>query len=165
MPYYFKLFSNVLIVELALPDDNGNGGATPLMGAAETGHARIVQMLIDAKADIENSGQEQYDRTPVFVAAQFGRSDVLTTLIAAKADIEKPCSEGITSLEIAVVNDHLGSTEVLLDAGAICNVRDSIGKLPVEYAKTDKMRQLFTKKRSRCALSRDAANKSSKQKN
>src|SRR5262245_289366 len=60
-------------------------GVTPLMAAAFGGHARIVQILVEAGADIEARSFESF--TPLMFAVASDRAEVVKLLIARGADL------------------------------------------------------------------------------
>ncbi len=52
---------------------------TPLMVACLEGHARVVELLIAAKADIE--GRSQNDTSPLMLAASRGQAKCVSILL------------------------------------------------------------------------------------
>ena len=60
-------------------------GFTPLMVACLEGHARVVELLIAAKADIE--GRSLKDSPPLLLAAGKGRTKCVNVLIRNGARI------------------------------------------------------------------------------
>ncbi len=60
-------------------------GFSPLMVACLEGHARVVELLIAAKADIE--GRSLKDSTPLMLAAGRGRTKCVDVLIRNGARI------------------------------------------------------------------------------
>ena len=59
-------------------------GWTPLHEAAEAGRTDIVQLLLDAGADVEAS--DKYGRTPLHTACEFGNTTTVQLLLEQGAD-------------------------------------------------------------------------------
>ena len=78
------------------------------------GHAKCVEILIAAGADIHYAG-ETY--SPVQWAAAYGRTDCLVILLAAGAGKASRCCEGKTLLMLAAQSDYVDCVELLIGAG------------------------------------------------
>ena len=76
-------------------------GASPLAIACEYGHTKIVEMLLEYKADI-NKCQNECE-TPLFQACTNGYAKVLDKLVKYGADINKSRQDGASPLLIACV--------------------------------------------------------------
>lgn len=79
-------------------DQRAKDGRTPLYAACEGGEARVVQMLLDKRADVEARRSDM--STPLIVAAVFGHAEVVSTLLDAGA-LLKPRDEDGTALDNA----------------------------------------------------------------
>ena len=76
-----------------------DGSWTPLYAAAFCGKTQIVQMLLEAGADVHaatNKGQ-----TPLFAAAQKGHAEIVKSLLQAGADVHRATDDGRTPLSVA----------------------------------------------------------------
>ena len=62
-----------------------HGGATPLILAAEEGHAEIVRALLAANANVNATAD--FGDTPLIRAARNGRSEIVQILLAAAAAV------------------------------------------------------------------------------
>ena len=72
-----------------------NDGWTALMVAAQNGHARVVDQLLDNKADTEV--QSKKGSTALMIAAHNGRVPVVKQLLDNKANIEVQNEDGWTA--------------------------------------------------------------------
>jgi ankyrin repeat protein len=88
---------------------------TPLMAAALDGRNELIQPLLDAGADVNESGR--MDVTPLMQAAR--RGDVLGVrlLLAAGANVDARTKHGETALLLALGGGHGPVVNLLLDEG------------------------------------------------
>lgn len=92
--------------------------ASPLLVASQGGHFEVVQVLIEAAADLDKATSST-GFTSLLVASQKGHSEVVRLLIAAGADKEKSSNgAGITPLIMASQRGHLEVVRLLVEAGA-----------------------------------------------
>jgi hypothetical protein len=96
------------------------GESTPqlssMMVASYFGHRDVVELLLEAKANVE-SKDTTYGRTPLAWAAWNGHEGVVELLLEAKANIESEDTEyGQTTLAWAARNGHKGVVKLLLEA-------------------------------------------------
>jgi len=111
-------------------DQWGNNAPLPL--AAKEGSLEIVQLLVEAGADVNNSTMN--GRTPVgsalsqapalLFAAAWGRLDIVEFLLASGADpnaIEE--GDGVTPLQLAAWFNHPEIVTILLEYGAEVDIR------------------------------------------
>ena len=68
-------------------------GCTPLHLAAARGHGKVVETLVEAKADLFLQDEDQH--TPLHMAAFSGHGKMVETLVEAKAD---PCAQDVVSV-------------------------------------------------------------------
>lgn len=90
-----------------------DGAGYPLHAAAGSGNAEVVQMLLDAGAEV--NARSQRNNTALHVAAGRGHSEVVALLLAHGADVNAESRHGIRPLT------HAGNADVallLVDAGA-----------------------------------------------
>jgi ankyrin repeat protein len=102
-------------------------GQTALMWAAADGNTEVVEVLINAGADIHAKLPDS-GFTPFFFAARNGRIDVIRALLKAGTDVNegmeprKPGgkfpSQGTSALILAIENGYYELALTLLDAGA-----------------------------------------------
>ena len=92
-------------VEVDHTDDEGR---TALHCAVENNHADVVQVLIDAGADIEV--RDQLGSSPLLLACRSGSLDVVKSLVRAGAGVCVTNNDGDTCLTIATSH---GQTEIM----------------------------------------------------
>ena len=107
---------------------------TPLHYAAKSGHAEVVKVLLEARADTEaRYGTDR--RTALHVAASRGDKEMVKVLLAARADTEARYGmDGRTSLHHAVIYRYEGMVKVLLREGADIEATDNVGQTPLHLA-------------------------------
>ena len=99
------------------PTYNEADAAAALWLAAQSGHATVVNTLLDhcsVNIDVSNADLG----TALLVAAQNGHLPVVQALLARDADVEIPDPYGVTPLFMAAKNKRLGCVRLLADAGA-----------------------------------------------
>lgn len=107
---------------------DGLFGWAALHYAANSSHADIVAILLDAGADPDMASR--FDETALDLAASAGAQDVVDLLIAAGADIHRD-TIGWTALHAAAARGEVGVIGRLLGAGALVDARNSIGETPL----------------------------------
>ncbi len=118
--------------------------ATPLYIASFYGHLTIVERLIDAGADV-NKARTTDGVTPLYLASEKGHLDIVERLIAAGADLNKARTDiRATPLFVASEKGHMTIVDKLLTAGADTTIRTKNGKLPIDVAKTEEIRDLLS---------------------
>lgn len=112
-------------------------GITPLLYAAEHGHDRIVEILLQEGADIEAKWEGW---TPLSAAASNGHKDVVERLLAGGALTNLQGMVGgkdeihVAPMFVASQNGHADVVESLLSAGADVNVTLAYGNSPLHTA-------------------------------
>jgi uncharacterized protein len=85
---------------------------TSLSWAAENGHTEIVQILLNANANIE-AASSFWGQTALSLAAENGHTEVVQLLLNAKANIEAADKDRRTSLSWAAENGHAEIVKLL----------------------------------------------------
>ncbi|CAM9546134.1 unnamed protein product [Chrysoparadoxa australica] len=92
-------------------DDEGNDSA--LHGSVALGHLRIVEALLQHKADVAARNRQGF--TPLMVAAVYNKPECALALLNASADtLDRSPEEDETSLHLAVRLGHLRMVNLLL---------------------------------------------------
>ncbi|KAK6353879.1 hypothetical protein TWF730_008302 [Orbilia blumenaviensis] len=91
-------------------------GRTSLLLAAQGGHVRVIQYLIDNSADIE--AEDGGGRTPLLSAAEEGNEAAVCCLVAHGADVKAEDDEGSTPLFWAIYRGQEIVVRLLLNEGA-----------------------------------------------
>uniref|UniRef100_A0A1I8GM34 ANK_REP_REGION domain-containing protein n=1 Tax=Macrostomum lignano TaxID=282301 RepID=A0A1I8GM34_9PLAT len=107
-------------------------GSTPLLIAAQTGHARVVRCLLDAGADPNR--QRNDGSSPLLMAAQYGQQRVLEMLLQAGADLHLPNIFGSAALFAACWWNHFTAIRRLLQVGADVNLKTNSKWTPLHKA-------------------------------
>ena len=91
-----------------------NDGATPLFIAAQKGHGKVVEALLQ-HADTEPNKAINDGATPLFMAAQKGHDKIVEILLShGTIDVNKAEDDGATPLYIASQEGHMEVVKVLL---------------------------------------------------
>lgn len=107
-------------------------GYTPLHYAATGGHTDVIEVLLDAGADVNARGSR--GETPLLLAASKGNVEVVELLIDNGADVNQPGSDKRTPLHKAAMVGDLEVVKALLKGGADPAAVDRGGKTPVDLA-------------------------------
>ncbi|XP_060913504.1 ankyrin repeat and SAM domain-containing protein 1A-like isoform X1 [Labrus mixtus] len=121
-----------------------NDNETPLHCAAQYGHSRVVQLLLEELTDptMRNNKFE----TPLDLAALYGRLEVVKLLLCAHPNLLSCNTKKHTPLHLASRNGHLSVVEVLLDAGMDINYETEKGSALHEaalFGKADVVQKLL----------------------
>ncbi|BAY77232.1 ankyrin [Nostoc linckia NIES-25] len=130
---------------------------TPLMLAASTGNLEIVNLLLDADADINASDivdanqrqprgiiSDDYESlivmgfslsiTSLMLAASKGYKNIVQVLVAHQANLQARDCFGRDALCLACINGNLEVVQILIQAGVNINQHDSEGDTPLLMA-------------------------------
>lgn len=123
----------------ANPDVEDGRGNAALARAARDGQLEIVQLLLDAGADVNSTGTYGLgtDDAAIELAANYGHLAIVELLIAHGADVNQEDSEyGVTAIGAAAWYNHDEVVRLLLEKGADPNwVSDwNLGETPLHWA-------------------------------
>jgi ankyrin repeat protein len=108
---------------------------SPLQLAAISGISKMVTVLIDGGADVNQSGSGS--QTALHLVASFEMDDPIasvTALIEAEADVNAIDSDRMTPLHIASLNGRDNIVKLLIKADAAIDCRDKGGNTPLHLA-------------------------------
>eukprot|EP00746_Dinoflagellata_sp_MGD_P046635 gnl/MRDRNA2_/MRDRNA2_214653_c0_seq1.p1 gnl/MRDRNA2_/MRDRNA2_214653_c0~~gnl/MRDRNA2_/MRDRNA2_214653_c0_seq1.p1 ORF type:complete len:487 (+),score=95.00 gnl/MRDRNA2_/MRDRNA2_214653_c0_seq1:73-1461(+) len=107
----------------------------PLFEAAKECHIKVVQLLLERKADPENKIAGFTELHRASTNASTHAVALARVLIEGGADLEaKTSSSGFTPLVCAVIDGNVDMVQFLIAQGASVNVRLQDGRSPVELA-------------------------------
>ena len=118
-------------------DRTDNYGCTLLWNGARWGDLELVQMLVEHGADMEkaNSDQEDEGRSPLMIACRNNDVDLARYLLEVGANRDT------VPLYVAAQFGYLEITQLLMVYGADLNKRTDDGRLPIDVARTEEIKQ------------------------
>ena len=129
-----------LLVEQGADKDKGDSGSrTPLFWASLRGHFEIAQYLVEQGAALDKT--TDYGSTPLITAAANNHLELVCYLSEQGADRDKANINGWTPLHYAAMYGYLEVALLLMSYGADFNARDNDGRLPIDMAHTEEMKQ------------------------
>jgi ankyrin repeat protein len=90
---------------------------TPLFRAAEDADLPMIQLLLDAKAHIDQPAEYTGD-TPLIYVAENGKADVVKFLLEKGADLTIKNKKGNTAMDLALANGKMDVAALLRRRGA-----------------------------------------------
>ncbi|KAL6835232.1 hypothetical protein V8C40DRAFT_261883 [Trichoderma camerunense] len=105
--------------------------SAPLYHASANGYKQIVQMMLDAGADVDTQG---ILGTPLQVAAYHGHGEIVRMLLGNGASLSLHAYRTNTALCEASGQGHMEIVKMLLDSGADVNMRGKVGNTPLRAA-------------------------------
>ena len=123
--------------------EKDESGWTPLTLAVTTGCKKTVRYLLDKGVDIDQPHQA-YNVTALHIAVQTGQPDIVALLVDKGADMNIVCDQrslywygGMvgTPLHTALHQQRWDILKFLLQKGALKQVRDKLGRTPLDLAK------------------------------
>lgn len=106
---------------------------TPLMRAAQEGHASVVALLVNRGASVNRRNRMQM--TALMLASQRGHAAICRQLLAAGAEIDARTNQDSTSLLLACKRGNAAVVEVLVEAGCDLWIKDSRGRNALDIAR------------------------------
>ena len=100
------------------------------MLACRYGHSRVVERLVDARADVNR--EDKMKQTPLRLAAGNGHHAATLELLCCNTlRLDDRDKSGRTALHLAAMNGHARAVTVLLEGGADVNAVDALGRPPL----------------------------------
>ncbi|MDD2717041.1 MAG: ankyrin repeat domain-containing protein [Candidatus Wallbacteria bacterium] len=150
------LLGDKVEVEVGTKDKKG---LSPLMHAIVCKQTKIVNMLLEKKAKINDSDASQI--TPLMHAIYVGQVDLAKMLIEKGADVNAKDKNGTTALTYAVAQQNVSAVQLLLDKGAYKYSLDNFGNDPMKIAtqlKNDTIINLLNQKKETITQKADYVN-------
>ena len=104
-------------------DAVANSGGTALMFAASGGYTDTVEYLIEQKCDVN-----------VVVKATSEYKEQVAAAVQSGAEDVEPHVDGVTALTVAAQGGYLATCKLLVEAGAVVDIRDEDDMTPLLYA-------------------------------
>ena len=124
--------------------DQDNLGKSAIHIAAQSGHCDALQYLHnDCCWNDINQSCGNAKMTPLHYAAKEGNIEALRYIMSLVDTVDCFETFGRTPLHLSVASNKLFVVPMILSAGADCEIKDSSGKYPVDYALSDKMKTLL----------------------
>jgi len=111
---------------------SANLGKRLVLWAAECGHLRIVELLIQIGVDVDVTNQ--YGETPLHLSVKRSEFLVVRQLLESNASVTVPDDSSTTPLHCAAEVGDKKVMESLIRAGAVLNVRDECESTPLDKA-------------------------------
>jgi ankyrin repeat protein len=109
-------------------------GATPLHYAAQHGHTKIIELLLENGHGLNPNIADQDGLTPLHYAAQYGHAEATTSLLAHHANPNIADQDGNMPLHLAAEKGDIQSVSALLRQKAIVNIPNELGDTPLHLA-------------------------------
>ncbi|XP_072301374.1 uncharacterized protein ankrd50l [Eucyclogobius newberryi] len=132
--------ASLLLERGANPGHRDKDGMTPLLLAAYEGNQDVVELLLEAGADVDETAGPDGDLqsaaavTPLLAAASMGHMGTVSKLLFWGADVDAIDSEGRTALCLAAARGSVEVVRALLDRGLDENHKDDLGWTPLHAA-------------------------------
>ena len=111
-------------------------GWTALMAASGSGHLRVVRLLIDKGATINQKSIDN-ETTALMYASMSGKKDVAEFLIDKGAKVNMRDKDGMTALMFASKRGHLGIVSLLLKKGANSTYKTKSNESALLFAESE----------------------------
>ncbi|KAM6955387.1 uncharacterized protein ankrd50l [Lycodopsis pacificus] len=132
--------ASLLLERGADPGHRDHDGMTPLLLAAYEGHYDIVELLLEAGADVDETAGPNGNVsaaaavTPLLAAAAMGHMRTVSRLLFWGAAVDAIDCEGRTALCLAAARGSIEVVRALLDRGLDENHKDDLGWTPLHAA-------------------------------
>ena len=104
--------------------------------AATNGHTDLVELLLEAKADVNRQGKgaEVSEATPLYSAAHNNAVDAMKLLLEGKAEVNRANELGMTALHSAAINGKHEVVRLLTQANASLDSLNKNGSTALHLA-------------------------------
>jgi RNA polymerase sigma factor (sigma-70 family) len=108
--------------------------ATALLTAVERDDGTMLELLLDAGADVDGRCACATGESPVWAATLLDRPRLLRILLERGADPNRPSASGTIALHVAAMRGHRDCARLLLDHGADQAAEDARGLTAADWA-------------------------------
>ncbi|XP_076730846.1 uncharacterized protein ankrd50l isoform X2 [Maylandia zebra] len=136
----FGEVASLLLERGADPGHRDHDGMTPLLLASYEGHEDVVELLLEAGADVDETAGPDGSVpaaaavTPLLAAAAMGHMKTVSRLLFWGAAVDAIDCEGRTALCLAAARGSVEVVRTLLDRGLDENHKDDLGWTPLHTA-------------------------------
>ncbi|XP_047457909.1 ankyrin repeat domain-containing protein 50 isoform X2 [Mugil cephalus] len=136
----FGEVASQLLEHGADPGHRDHDGMTPLLLAAYEGHEEVVELLLEAGADVDETAGPDGSVTaaaavtPLLASAAMGHMTTVSRLLFWGAAVDAIDCEGRTALCLAAARGSVEVVRALLDRGLDENHKDDLGWTPLHSA-------------------------------
>ena len=109
-------------------------GFYPLGLAAFFGHRKIVEYLLAAGADVNQSAKNALKVAPIHAAVSNGNAEIVAMILDRGADVDAHQQNGFTALHGAAGAGRQDLVELLIEHGADLSARNDEGKTAADVA-------------------------------
>jgi ankyrin repeat protein len=131
--------ANPALINAYAPD-----GFHPLGLAAFFGNKAVVEVLLQAGADVNQQSRERMRVSALHSSAAARRPDIAALLLATGANPNLRGEAGITVFHEVAVTGQIDLAEMLLTHGGDVNATDDSGKTPLAHASAAKQEAMVT---------------------
>lgn len=115
-------------------------GATPLLVAAEAGHAQVVNFLFQCGAEVAATRLD--GSSALHLAAAANRGAVIPLLLQKQAEVNVTNAAEETPLHLAAANNATEAAKLLIAAKANLEATDKNGKTPLQIAQAAEKKEV-----------------------
>jgi len=124
--------ASTLLAGRADPNRPLADGSTLLAWAVENQDRRMVQLLLQSKANADGAG-DRYN-APLLIACQYGDPEIVGLLLSARANVNVSRPDGIAPLALCAGSAPAETVRRLISAGAEADEADEQGQTPLMWA-------------------------------
>lgn len=125
----------LIAADPSLVNTHSVDGFTPLGFAVFFAHPEIVDVLLEAGADVNLASRESMKVAPLASASAAGQYEIAKKLIAHGANVNSRATSDFTPLHESAARGQLEFATLLIENGADLNAKTADGKTPLDYAR------------------------------
>ena len=121
---------------------NTNVGVNPLHSTAYKGHNDIIRLLIK-EYNIPINIKTNSGAVPLHYAVGQDHKPTVLLLLELGANVNEFNKDGISALHIALKNNRIEIAKLLVSFGALIELKNNEGKMPLDYVQDDKIKSMI----------------------